>query len=69
VTRPLLMDAASRAPSPDARAVADAEAVLERHGETRLRPDDDPKPDDAIKTDGGSLDHPANASGESRRHE
>jgi len=49
--------------------VTDADAMLDRHGETRLRPDDDPKPDDAVEADGGSLDHPANAGGESRRHE
>ena len=64
-THPVLIDASSRASGPETK----ADAIPKLYREARLRPDDEPKPDDAVKTDGGSLDHPANATGESRRHE
>jgi hypothetical protein len=40
-----------------------------QHREARLRPDDDLKQDDDAGTKRGSLDHPANAGGESSHHE
>ena len=64
-THPILIDAISRADNPDVR----AETKMAPVQEARLRPDATPEPDDAVKADKGPLDHPANASGESTRHE
>jgi hypothetical protein len=63
-THPVLTDAGNRVQSPDMR----AETKPTPFREAQLRSDDGRKPDDRAKIDKGSLDHPANASGESSRH-
>ena len=64
-THPLLIDASSRVQAQDVRAEAKTAPVRE----AELQPDTMPKPDDGAKIDKGPLDHPANAGGESSRHE
>jgi hypothetical protein len=68
-THPLLTGAGGRAPSADVPIATKGDEILTPYREARLRPDDESKPDDGVKIDRGSLDHPANASGESSRHE
>jgi hypothetical protein len=64
-THPVLIDASSRVQTSDVRAETKTAPVQE----ARLPADDEPKPDDGAKIGKGPLDHPANASGESSRHE
>ena len=68
-THPALVDVGSRTPNPDVRADMKPDEVQLPYREARLRPDDDLQRDDDAKTVKGSLDHPANAGGESSRHE
>ena len=64
-THPILIDASSRVHNTDVQTASYPAPVRE----ARLGPDATPKPDDGPKIDKGPLDHPANASGESSRHE
>ena len=68
-THPALIDASSRVRVQDVQAQSKADEALTTYREARLRPDDESKPADSTKADGGSLDHPANATSESHRHE
>ena len=68
-THPVLTGAGGRAPSADVRIATKGDEIHSPYREARLRPDDESKPDDGAKVDRGSLDHPANANGESSRHE
>lgn len=68
-THPALVDASSRTADKDVRADMKPDEVQLPYREARLRPDDDLTQDEDTKTVKGSLDHPANAGGESSRHE
>jgi hypothetical protein len=68
-THPALADVGSRTPDKDVRADMKPDDVQLQYREARLRPDDDLKQDDDAGTKRGSLDHPANAGGESSHHE
>ena len=68
-THPAFADAGSRTADKDMRADMRPDEAQLPYREARLRPDDDLQRDDDAKTVKGSLDHPANAGGESSRHE
>jgi len=62
-THPVPVDAGSRVRSPDMPAETKPAPFRE------ARADDEPKPGNGAQADKGPLDHPANAGGESNRHE